>query len=172
MCTPSIGSMRASDGDREAVVAVLCDSYAAGRLSLRELRERAGAAFSARTCSDLHQLVIDLPRGPVSRPRPGGAGPRPAGKRWGQPTRCKAPVLLTVLAVLALAAAVFVPAEIPLVALTLIIMSMSALFAAGLAATLLVSAAEMTAARGGRQGRHRPSAGLLTGAGLRRRRPR
>ena len=52
--------MRASDQDREDAVAVLCDAYAAGRLNLADIRDRAGAAYSARTWGDLRRLTADL----------------------------------------------------------------------------------------------------------------
>ncbi len=61
------GAMRASAREREATVAVLRDAYAAGRLSLGELRERAGAAYTARTRADLREQTADLVRWP--RPR-------------------------------------------------------------------------------------------------------
>jgi hypothetical protein len=65
--------MRASDADRDAVVAALSEHYQAGRLSTDELEERTGSALTARTYGDLSALTADLP-GPVPR-RPVPAGP-------------------------------------------------------------------------------------------------
>ncbi len=67
--------MRASDADRDAVVAALSEHYQAGRLSTDELAERTGSALTARTYGDLSALTADLP-GPVpAGPRPGPAAP-------------------------------------------------------------------------------------------------
>lgn len=55
-------AMRVSDVERERVVAALAEHHAAGRLSLTELEERAGAAYRAVTGADLHRLLADLPR--------------------------------------------------------------------------------------------------------------
>jgi hypothetical protein len=83
-------AMRASDHDREATVTVLRDAYAAGRLDLRDLRTRAGAAYTARTQDNLHGLADRRPSvrpageaGRSGRPRlasPGGAGTRDEGQ--------------------------------------------------------------------------------------------
>lgn len=61
---PGDDPMRASDRDREATVAALRAAYAAGRLELHELRDRAGGAYAARTWGDLRGLTADLPIGP------------------------------------------------------------------------------------------------------------
>jgi hypothetical protein len=54
-------TIRASDSDREKVVAILRDAYAAGRLTLAEFDERTSAAFAGRTWGDLRKLASDLP---------------------------------------------------------------------------------------------------------------
>ena len=54
-------SFRASDEDRERLVAVLREQMVAGRLTSEELDERVGAAYSAKTWDDLRDLVKDLP---------------------------------------------------------------------------------------------------------------
>jgi DUF1707 SHOCT-like domain len=70
--------LRASDADRDAVVAALSEHYQAGRLSTDELEDRTGAALSARTYGELSALTADLP-GPVpASPRPAPAT-QPAG---------------------------------------------------------------------------------------------
>jgi len=57
--------IRASDVDREAVVATLRDAYTAGRLTLDEFDERMAAAYASKTWGDLRLLTIDLPVQPV-----------------------------------------------------------------------------------------------------------
>lgn len=62
---------RASDGDRENVVAILREAYVAGRLSLAEFDERTSAAFASRTWGELRALTSDLPTKPsLSVPAP------------------------------------------------------------------------------------------------------
>lgn len=68
------GEIRASDSDRESVVAILREAHAEGRLTLDEFDERMNAAYSARTWADLRQLTRDLPADPVLGP--GGSGGR------------------------------------------------------------------------------------------------
>jgi Domain of unknown function (DUF1707) len=55
------GSLRASDEDREHLVAVLREQMVAGRLTSEEFDERVGAAYAAKTWGDLRALVKDLP---------------------------------------------------------------------------------------------------------------
>jgi hypothetical protein len=89
---PTGEMIRASDRDRERVVAALGDHFAAGRLDLGEFETRVGAAHAATTLGDLAALCTDLPGGaaggpdnapsrpappPVRRPRP-HLGPVPA----------------------------------------------------------------------------------------------
>ena len=57
---PPPRSLRASDADRERVVAVLADAAADGRLTLEEHAERVARAYSARTLGDLATLTADL----------------------------------------------------------------------------------------------------------------
>lgn len=58
--------IRASDQERDKVVDVLRDAYAAGRLSREELDERCAAAYSAMTQGELLDLIADLPAPPPS----------------------------------------------------------------------------------------------------------
>jgi hypothetical protein len=77
--------MRASDADRDAVLAELSEHFRAGRLTSDELEERTGQALQARTFGDLAGLMADLPpsasavpaAGPSVSPaiRPGRAWP-------------------------------------------------------------------------------------------------
>lgn len=62
--------VRASDTDREATVSVLRDAYAAGRLTIDEIRQRAGVAYSAATWGELRVLTADIPA-PACCTRPG-----------------------------------------------------------------------------------------------------
>jgi RNA polymerase-interacting CarD/CdnL/TRCF family regulator len=59
--TPEHG-MRASDADRERIVAALERHTAAGRLSLAEFAERVDRALASRTQAELAAVVRDLPR--------------------------------------------------------------------------------------------------------------
>jgi hypothetical protein len=67
--------MKASDADRDAVVAALSEHFQAGRLTAEEFDERTGRALAARTFAELNGLTADLPAGrpatpaPVARPR-------------------------------------------------------------------------------------------------------
>jgi hypothetical protein len=71
--------MKASDADRDAVVAALSEHFQAGRLTSEELDERTGRALAARTLDELDGLTADLPS-----PRPAGPDPaaRPGGLRY------------------------------------------------------------------------------------------
>jgi hypothetical protein len=54
-------AMRASDADRDAVLADLSEHFQAGRLTAAELDERTGRALAARTWGELRELLADLP---------------------------------------------------------------------------------------------------------------
>ena len=74
-------AMRASDADRDAVLAELSKHFQAGRLTLEEFDERSDQALHARTYGELADLTIDLPApappsAPTPQPRPSTAGPR------------------------------------------------------------------------------------------------
>ena len=62
--------VRASDDDRERVVAALQRHTAAGRLTLDEFAERVDAACGARTLDELAVVTRDLP----AEPAPDGPG--------------------------------------------------------------------------------------------------
>jgi DUF1707 SHOCT-like domain len=57
---PMPRDLRASDADRERVVAVLADAAGDGRLTLDEHAERVSRAYHARTLGDLARLTEDL----------------------------------------------------------------------------------------------------------------
>jgi Domain of unknown function (DUF1707) len=72
--TPGNGrsvQMKASDADRDAVLADLSKHFQAGRLTAGEFDDRAGRALTARTWGELGDLLQDLPASPA-----GPAGPR------------------------------------------------------------------------------------------------
>jgi hypothetical protein len=64
-------SLRASDADREQVVAALREHLLAGRLTLEEFSERVDGALRARVTGELAHLQSDLPE----------VFPEPAGSR-------------------------------------------------------------------------------------------
>jgi len=73
--------MRASDADRDAVLAELSEHFQAGRLTHEEFDERSDLALRARTHGELADLTRDLPApsralAPAGRPRSRPAGPR------------------------------------------------------------------------------------------------
>ncbi|PXY25393.1 DUF1707 SHOCT-like domain-containing protein [Prauserella muralis] len=53
--------IRASDADRDRVVATLRRHVGDGRLNLDEFSERAASAYRARTLNELNELTRDLP---------------------------------------------------------------------------------------------------------------
>jgi hypothetical protein len=57
--------IRASDADRDVVVAALREAYTAGRLDIEEFDERMSAAYASKTWGDLRGLTIDLPTQPL-----------------------------------------------------------------------------------------------------------
>jgi hypothetical protein len=63
-------AVRASDDERDQVVALLQRHFADGRLTQAELEERAGAALAARTRDQLRALTADLPGADLHPARP------------------------------------------------------------------------------------------------------
>jgi hypothetical protein len=68
--------MRASDADRDQVLATLSEAFQAGRLTTEELEERTGQALTSRTLDDLEDLTADLPAADPPWPVPVSTGPR------------------------------------------------------------------------------------------------
>ena len=60
-------NIRASDADRDAVLAELGEHFQAGRLTSEELDERTGRALTARTGQDLATIMTDLPAAGADR---------------------------------------------------------------------------------------------------------
>lgn len=81
--------VRASDADRDHVVAMLREQVGAGRLTLEEFSERSATAYQSRTIGELDTLTRDLPR--------------PAPATVLAPTLAAQPNLLLVLVVFAVA---------------------------------------------------------------------
>jgi hypothetical protein len=67
------GAMRASDAERDAVVARLTEGFAAGRLSHDTFMYRMSAVLRTRHRADLPALHADLPAVPPEPGRPGRA---------------------------------------------------------------------------------------------------
>jgi len=75
MTQPSIGTMRASDAERERAVDVLKAAFTEGRLTQDEYTERVSAVHASQTYNDLAELTYDLPIGPFGTlPQPAGPG--------------------------------------------------------------------------------------------------
>jgi hypothetical protein len=73
--TENLPIVRASDAERDQVVARLRDGSVEGRLTLEEFTERMTTAYEARTHGELDELVRDLPEratatAPAVRPAP------------------------------------------------------------------------------------------------------
>ena len=62
--------LRASDAERERVVAFLREHALLGRLTDDELEDRIGLAYASVTVGDLETLIADLPRASRPAPRP------------------------------------------------------------------------------------------------------
>ena len=75
------GEVRASDAEREAVVERLRVATVEGRLTLGELTERTGAAYTATTRGDLVPITADLPAVPGSPAAPARPDAR-ADREW------------------------------------------------------------------------------------------
>ncbi len=90
--------MRASDADRDRVLAELSEHFQAGRLTTDEMQERTGQALAAKTVGELSDLMHDLPAvHPAAPPVPAAQPPSPARH---------VPVAAGVIAALALVAVV------------------------------------------------------------------
>jgi len=65
---PEPPPVRASDAERQAVIAVLHDAFTRGLLTMEECDERVAAAYAARFVRDLPPLTADLPPAPSTAP--------------------------------------------------------------------------------------------------------
>jgi hypothetical protein len=98
-------AMRASDADRDAVLADLSEHFQAGRLTAEEFDERAGRALAARTWGELKDLLRDLP---TTLPGPRVPAAASSGARPERPSGRRTPVPVPVLAGIGIAIAVSV----------------------------------------------------------------
>ena len=80
---PADPALRASDAEREAIVAQLREHGAAGRLDVDELEQRVGAAYAARTHGELGELLTDLPAQRPARPAVVPSVRHRPGHEWG-----------------------------------------------------------------------------------------
>jgi hypothetical protein len=96
----SRSNLRASDADRDAVLAELSEHFMAGRLTSPELDERTNRALAAKTYGDLQGLMQDLP---AIRTAAAAQPPEPAPPA---PTRHPAPPIVAALAGVAVIALV------------------------------------------------------------------
>ena len=71
--------MLASDADREHVVEILKAAFVQGRLTIDELRLRAGLALASRTYAELGVTIADIPAPPL-KPPPAPKPVRPAAR--------------------------------------------------------------------------------------------
>jgi hypothetical protein len=76
--------MRASDADREQVVEILTAAFVQGRLTIDELRLRAGLALASRTYAELATMIADIPAPPLKAPPP-PRSVRPAARAPAKP---------------------------------------------------------------------------------------
>jgi len=89
------GHLRASDADREQVIATLKDAFVHGRLTKDELGMRAGLALVSRTYADLTAITADIPVPPIAPPRP-----KPARVHTRKPVNKKAVACATCMIIL------------------------------------------------------------------------
>jgi hypothetical protein len=76
--------MLASDADREQVVEILTAAFVQGRLTIDELRLRAGLALASRTFAELGVTIADIPAPPLKAP-PAPRPVRPAAQALAKP---------------------------------------------------------------------------------------
>jgi hypothetical protein len=64
-----VGSLRASDADREQIITRLHTAATEGRIAAEELEQRVSTALKARTYGELDATVADLPGHGLNGPR-------------------------------------------------------------------------------------------------------
>ncbi len=116
-----VGSLRASDADREEIISRLHKAATEGRIAAEELEQRVSAALKARTYSELDATVADLPRQPARRLPAHGRRRSTAG--WTLTVVKDHPLLLVfVIPVLAVTAAMVMAATIMWAVLMVVVM--------------------------------------------------
>jgi small-conductance mechanosensitive channel len=112
------GNLRASDEDRDRIVAQLHKAATEGRIASDELEQRVAAALKARTYAELEETVADLPR-PRSRQTP----VRHSTAGWVLSTVRANPILLVLaIPVLAVTAAVLLAATVLWTVMVLVVL--------------------------------------------------
>jgi Flp pilus assembly protein TadB len=107
-----VGSLRASDEDREQIVSQLHKAATEGRIVAEELEDRVHAALKARTYSDLDATVSDLPR-QLNQQRSDRRPARRSAGRWAvTAVRANPMLLLFAIPVLAVGFAMIVAATV------------------------------------------------------------
>jgi hypothetical protein len=81
----SYSELRASDAERERVVAFLREHALLGRLTDDELEERIGLSYASVTVGDLEKLIADLPRAGRPARAPARTQRRPPARRQRPP---------------------------------------------------------------------------------------
>ncbi|MFG2038229.1 DUF1707 domain-containing protein [Dactylosporangium sp. NPDC048998] len=69
-------AVRASDEDRQRVIAALQRHTEAGRLTLDEFSDRVGIVYAAKTLDELRAAIVDLPALAPAAPPPASHGDR------------------------------------------------------------------------------------------------
>jgi hypothetical protein len=105
------GSLRASDAERDAVVARLHRAATEGRIGSDELEHRVSVALKACTYGELDAVVADLPTAPRQRSR--SRHPAAPAARWAaRSVRANPMLLLIILPVMAVTFAVLIAATV------------------------------------------------------------
>lgn len=119
-----IGSLRASDADREQIVSRLHKAATEGRIASEELEQRVSAALKARTYSELDATVADLPSQLGQRPSDRrGAARRRSARGWAlSAVRANPWLLLFAIPVLAVTAAMLLAVTIVWAVLMVVVM--------------------------------------------------
>ena len=73
---PEPSRMRAGDADRDAILSVIQDAFANGRLSTAEVSERQERALTSVYTDELLPIVVDLPEGQAVAARWGVPAPQ------------------------------------------------------------------------------------------------
>jgi Domain of unknown function (DUF1707) len=115
-----VGSLRASDADREQIVSRLHKAATEGRIAAEELEQRVSDALTARTYGELDATVADLPGRGIQRPR--DEPRRRAGGRALSVLRANPWLALFAIPVLAVTAALVIAVMIVWVVLMVVVM--------------------------------------------------
>jgi len=116
-----VGSLRASDADREQIVSQLHKAATEGRIASDELEQRVSAALTAKTYAELDATVADLPRQLNQRPRRRPAK-RTAGSWALSAVRANPLILLFAIPVVAVTFAMVIAATVVWAVLMVVVM--------------------------------------------------